>query len=76
MVLEKTLKSPLDCKEDKPVNPNRNQLWTFTGRTDAEAETQILWPPDAKSHLIGKDLDDGKDWGQKKKGEAEDEMIR
>ena len=72
-MLEKTLDSPLDCKEDKPVNPNRNQLWIFIGRTDAEAETPILWPPDAKSKITGKDLDDGKDWRQKEKGEAEDD---
>ena len=61
MVLEKTLENPLDCKEDKPVNHNRNQLSIFTGKTDVEAKTPILWPPDAKSQFIGKDLDDGKD---------------
>ena len=60
MVLEKTLRSPLDSKEIKPVNPNGNQPWIFIGRTDAEAETPLLWPPDAKSHLTGKDLDAGK----------------
>ena len=61
MVLEKTLENPLDCKEDKPVNHNRNQLSIFTGKTTVEAKTPILWPPDAKSQFIGKDLDDGKD---------------
>ena len=61
MVLEKTLKSPLDCKEIKPVNPKGNQLWIFIGRTDAEAEDLILWPPDAKSQLTGKNPDAGKD---------------
>ena len=76
MGLEKTLESPLDCKEDRPVNPNRNQLWILTGRTDAKAETPVLWPPDVKSQLIGKDIDDEKDWRQKEKGKAEDEMIR
>ena len=74
MVLEKTLESPLDCKEIKPVNPKGNQSWIFIGRTDAEAEAPILWPSDAKSQLIGKDPDDGKDWGQEK-GETEDEMV-
>ena len=71
VVLEKTLESPLDCKEIKPVNPKRNQLWIFIGRTDAETETPILWPPDAKSRLIGKDPNEGKDWGQEEKGAAE-----
>ena len=61
VVLEKTLKGPLDCKEIKSVNPKGNQPWAFTGRTDAEAEAPILWPPDAKSQLIGKDPDAGKD---------------
>ena len=75
MMLEKTLKSPLNCKEFKPVNPKGNQSWILTGRTDAEAETPILWPPDAKSWLIGKDPDNGKDWGQEEKGLAEDEMV-
>ena len=65
VVMEKTLESPLDCKEINPVHPERNQLWIFTGRTDAEAP--ILWPPDAKSWLTGKDPDSGKDWGQKEK---------
>ena len=74
MVLEKTLESPLDCKEIKPVNPKGNQSWVFIGRTDAEAETPILWPPDVKNWLIGKDPDAGKDWGQEK-GATKDEMI-
>ena len=73
--LEKTLESPLDSKEIKPVNPKGNQPWIFFGRTDAEAEAQILWPPDAKSQFIGKDPDAGKDWRQKEKGMAEDEMV-
>ena len=73
VVLEKTLESPLDYKEIKPVNPKRNQAWLFIGRTDAEAP--ILWPPDSKSRLIGKDPDAGKDWSQKKKA-AEDEMVK
>ena len=72
MVLEKTLKSPLDCKEIQPFNPKVNQSWIFVGRTDAEAP--ILWLPDAKSQLIGKDPDAGKDWGQEEKGMTEDEM--
>ena len=67
MVLEKILESPLDCKEIKPVNPKGNQPRIFIGRTDAEAEALILWPPGAKSQLIGKDLDSGKDCGQKEK---------
>ena len=72
VVLEKTLESPLDSKEIKPVNPKRNQSWILIGRTDAEAETPIPWPPDAKSQLlIGKDLDVGKDRGQEEKGVAE-----
>ena len=68
VVLEKTLENPLDCKEIQPVLPKGNQSWVFIGRTDVEAETPILWPPDAKSWLIGKDPDAGKDWGQKEKG--------
>ena len=68
VVLEKTLESPLDCKEIKPINPKRNQPWTFTGRTDAEAETPILWPHDAKNGLIGKDHDAEKIEGRKRKG--------
>ena len=65
MVLEKTLESPLDGKEIQPVNPKGGQSWVFIGRTDAEAEAPILWPPDSKSRLIGKDPDAGKDWKQK-----------
>ena len=75
VVLEKTLESPLDCKEIKPVNAKENQSWIFTGRTDAEAEAPILWPPDAKSQLIRKDPDAGKDWGQKERGTTEDEIV-
>ena len=71
----RTLESPLDCNEIKPVNPNGNQPWIFTGRTDAEAETPILWPPDAKIWLIGKDLDAGKNWRQEEKGMTEDEVV-
>ena len=73
--LEKTLESPLDCKEIKPVHPKGNESWIFIGRTDAEAETPILWPPDVKSWLIGKDPDAGKDWRQEEKGMTEYEMI-
>ena len=76
MVLEKTLESPLDCKEIKSVNPKGNQPWIFIERTDAEAEAPILSLPDAKDWLIGKDPDDGKDWRQKEKQKAEDEMVR
>ena len=75
VMLEKTLESPLDCKEIQPVHPKGNQSWIFTRRTDAEAETPILWPPDAKSWLIGKDSDAGKDWGQEEKGMTEDDMA-
>ena len=74
VVLEKTLESPSDCKEIKPVNPKGNQSWVFIGRTDAEAETPILWPPDAKNGLIGKDPYAGKDWRQEEKGTTENEM--
>ena len=74
-VLEKTLESPLDCKEIKPVNPKGNQSWIFIGRADVEAETPILWPPDVKSWLIWKDSDDGKDWRQEEKGTTEDETV-
>ena len=74
VVLEKTLESPLESKEIKPINPKENQPWIFTGRTDAEAP--ILWPPDAKSWLTGKDPDAGKEWKQKEKGAVEDEMVR
>ena len=76
MVLDKTLDSPLDYKEIKPVNLKGNHPWTFIGRTDAEAEAPILWPPDVKSQLIGKDPDAGKDWRQKEKRTAEDAMGR
>ena len=75
VVLEKTLESPLDCKEIQPVHPKGNQSWVFIGRTDAEGETPILWPPDAKSWLIGKDPDAGKNWGQEEEGTTEDEMV-
>ena len=75
VVLEKTLKSPLDCKEIQPVHPKGNQSWIFIGRTNAEAETPILWPPDGKNWLIGKDSDAGKDWRQEEKGMTEDEMV-
>ena len=75
VVLEKTLESSLDCKEIQPVNSKRNQSWTFIGRPDAEAETPILWPPDAKNLVIGKDPDVGKDWGQEEKGMTEDEIV-
>ena len=75
MVLEKTLESPLDCKEIKSVNPEGNQPWIFIGRTDAEAEAPILWPPDVKSRFIRKDPDSGKDWRQEEMGTAEDEMV-
>ena len=74
-MLEKTLESPLDSKEIKPVHPKGNQSWIFIKKTDTEAETPILWPPDVKSWFIGKDSDAGKDWGQEKKGATEDEMI-
>ena len=73
VVLEKTLESPLDFEEIKPVNPKGNQFWLFIGRTDAEAP--ILWPPDVESELIGKDPDAGKDWRQEEKGTTEDEMF-
>ena len=75
MVLEKTLESPLDCKEIQPAHSKGNQSWLFIGRTDAEAETPVLWPPDAKSCLFGKDPDAGWDWGQEEKGMTEDEMA-
>ena len=74
MVLEKTLKSPLNGKEIKPVNPKGNQPWILTGRTDAKAKAPILWPLDIKSRLTGKDSDAGKDWGQEENGMTEDEM--
>ena len=74
-MLEKTLKSPLDCKEIQPVHPKGDQSWVFNGRTDAEAETLILWSPDVKNWLIWKDPDAGKDRRQEEKGTTEDEMI-
>ena len=76
MVLEKTLEGPLDSKEIEPVHPKGNQSWIFIWRTDAEGETPILWPPDAKNWLFGKDPDLGKDWRWKEKGTTEDEMVR
>ena len=75
MVLGKTLESPLDCKEIQSVHSEGDQPWVCIGRTDVEAETPILWPPDAKSLLTGKDSDAGKDWGQEEKGTMEDEMV-
>ena len=75
VVLEKTLERPLDCKEIQPVYPKWNHFWVFFGRTDAKAETPILWPTDAKSWPIGKDSDAGRDWGQEEKGTTEDEMA-
>ena len=75
VILEKTLESPLDCKEIQPVHPKGNQSWTFSERTDAKAETPIFWPPDVKNWLIGKDPDAGKDWRQEEKGTTEDEMV-
>ena len=75
MVLQKALESPLDYKEIKPVNPKGNQPWIFIGRTDAEAEAPIPWPPDANNWLIRKDPDAGKDWRQEEKGMTEDEMV-
>ena len=74
-VLEKTLESPLDFKEIQPVHPKADQSWIFIGRTDVEAETPILWPPDAKRWLFWKDSDAGKDWGQGENGTIEDEMV-
>ena len=76
VVLEKTLESPLDYKEIQPVHSEGDQSWVLIGRTDAEAETPILWPPDAKNWLIGRDTDAGQDWGQEEKGATEDEMVR
>ena len=75
VVLEKTLESPLDCKEIQPVHLKGNQSWIFIGRTDVEAETPVLWPPDVKNWLIWKDPDAGKGWGQEEKGTTEDEMV-
>ena len=76
VVLEKTLENPLDSKEIKPVDTKGNQPWIFIGRSDAEAETPIFWPPAVKSWLAGKEPDSGKDWRQKEKGTTEDEMVR
>ena len=75
VMLEKTLESPLDCKETQPVHPKGNQHWIFTEWTDVEAKTPILWPPHVKSWLIRKDPNAGKDWGQEEKGTTEDEMV-
>ena len=75
MVLEKTLESPLNCKEIQSVHSKGDQSWVFIGRTGFEAETPILGPPHVKSQLIGKDPDAGRDWGQEEKGTAEDEMA-
>ena len=75
VVLEKTLESPLDCKEIQPVHPKGDQPWDFFGRTDAKAESPVLWPPCAKSWLIGKDSDARRDWGQEEKGTTDDEMA-
>ena len=75
VVLERTLESPLDCKEILPVHPKGDQSWVFIGRTDVDAETLILWPHDVKSWLFRKDLDAGKDWGQEAKGTTEDKVI-
>ena len=74
-VLKKTLESPLHCKKIKPVNPQENQHWIFIGRTDAEAEASVVWSPDAKNWLTGKNPNIGKDWGQEEKGMTEDEMV-
>ena len=76
VVLQKTLESPLDSKEIKPVNPKGNQPCIFTGRSDAEIEATVLWPPDVKNWLIGKDPDAGKDWGQEERGMTKDRMVR
>ena len=75
VMLEKTLQSPLDCKEIQPVHPKGNQSWIFFGRTDVEAETPILWPPHARNWLIWKDPDAGRDWRQEEKQMTEDEMV-
>ena len=76
MVLEKTLESPLDCKEIQPIDSKGDQSWVFFGSTDAKAETPVLWPPHAKSRLVGKASDSRRDWGQEEKGTTEDEMVR
>ena len=75
MVLEKTLESPLDCKEIQSVHPKGDLSWVFVGRTDVEAEAPILWPPDVENLLLRKDPDSGRDWGQEEKGTTEDEMT-
>ena len=75
MALEKTLENPLNCKEIQPAHPKADKSWVFIGRTDAEAVSTVLWPPHAKSRLIGKDPDAGRDWGQEEKGTTEDEMA-
>ena len=75
MVLEKTLESPLNCKEIQPVHSRGDQSWVFFGRTDAKAETPIVWPLPAKNRLTGKDSDAGRDWGQEEEGTTEDEMA-
>ena len=75
MLLEKTLESPLDCKEIQPVHSKGDQPWSFSGRNDAKAETPVLWPPHAKISLIGKDPDAGRNWGQEENGTTEDEMA-
>ena len=75
MVLEKTLESPLDCKEIQPVHSEGDPSWVFIGRNDAKAEAPVLWPPHVKSSLIGKDSDAGRDWGQEEKRTTEDEMA-
>ena len=75
MVLEKTLESPLDCKEIQSVHPKGDLSWVFVGRTDVEAEAPILWPPDVENLLLRKDPDSGRDWGQEEKGTTEDEMA-
>ena len=75
VVLEKTLERPLDCKEIQPDHPKGNQSWIYIGRTDAEAETPVVWPPDVRSQFIGKDSDAGKDWRQEEEGTTEDEMV-
>ena len=75
VVLEKTLESPLDCKEIQLVHPEEDKSWVYIGRTDAKAEIPLLWPPHVKSWLIGKDPDGGRDWGQEEKGTTEDQMA-
>ena len=75
MVLEKTLESPLDCKEIQPVHSKGDQPWDFFGRNDVKAETLVLWPLHVENRLIGKDSDAGRDWGQEEKGMTEDEMV-